>query len=306
LLAVVAQSSKSSPLLGLSVRHARFKELNEELPKPGVGGYYRRTVHYPEKYTIKPVPYTNLAGRDPVSGRVIVGTLGGGIKWPLLWVDYVRTVPEGMEGPLVERVLQIIPEPTRTAHVALVGHSDKLRYIIATAKMKEGDLITTSTEVTRIAVRANEGDAYPLGSLPVNSKICCVEMTPGSGGFYARGAGTSCTILRKVGQRVIIMIPSKREMSLDQNCMAVVGRCSNVIWNTIHIGSPNNLRHMGYRPRSGLWQRKTGKHGRKLRRPPPCREIVAKELMIKKSPRIKLTLDEDVWHCHFRPRQGTY
>lgn len=49
-------------------------------------------------------------------------------------------------------------------------------------------------------------------------------MEPGCGGFYARGAGTFCTIVRKVGQRVVILIPSKREMSVDHNCMAVVGK----------------------------------------------------------------------------------
>jgi len=206
----------------------------------------------------------------------------------------------------VERVMEVIREPTRTAHVALVGHADKLRYIIATENMKAGDLITTSKELTRIAVRANEGDAWPLGSLPVNTKICCVEIDPGAGGFYARAAGSSCTIVRKLGNRVIVLIPSKRELSLDQTCMAVVGRCSHVNWSSTHIGSPNALRHMGYRPRSGLWQRKTGKHGRKLRRPPPCREIVPKEMMPQKVPITKLTLDEDVWHCYIKPRIGTY
>lgn len=48
-------------------------------------------------------------------------------------------------------MLQVIPEPTRSAHVALVGYADKLRYIIATENMKKGDLITTSNELTRIA-----------------------------------------------------------------------------------------------------------------------------------------------------------
>lgn len=30
-----------------------------------------RMVHYPEEYTIKPLEVTNLAGRDPVTGRVV-------------------------------------------------------------------------------------------------------------------------------------------------------------------------------------------------------------------------------------------
>lgn len=41
-----------------------------ELP-PNSGphsGKFRRIVHYPDKYTVKPLEVTNLGGRDPVSG----------------------------------------------------------------------------------------------------------------------------------------------------------------------------------------------------------------------------------------------
>lgn len=37
-------------------------------PKPGFGKSYRRIVHYPEEYTVKPLEVTNLAGRDPETG----------------------------------------------------------------------------------------------------------------------------------------------------------------------------------------------------------------------------------------------
>jgi len=263
-------------------------------PKPGEL-YLRRRVHYPEKYTLKPVPYTNLAGRNPVTGHVVHGTLGGGIRWPLLWVDYFRNLPEGSP-PLVEKVLEVFPEPTRTAHVALVGAGNHCRYIIATENMKPGDMITTSSELTEIAVRPNEGDAYPVGSLPVNTVICCVELYPGSGGSFARGAGTFCTILRKIGDRVIIAAPSKHEFSIEQLCVAVVGRVSNAIHNTIDIGSASNLRALGYRPRSGLWQRKTGKHGRKIKRPPPIQELLRPEEKPKRNLILHLTLPEYPYH----------
>jgi len=39
--------------------------------------------------------------------------------------------------------------------------------------------------------------------------------------------------------------------------------------NRTPIGSPQRLRELGYRPRSGLWQRKSGRHGRKIRPLPP-------------------------------------
>lgn len=53
-------------------------------PKPGVRHkQYRRIVHFPENfndYTIKPLETTHLAGRDPISGRVVAKGIGGGIK----------------------------------------------------------------------------------------------------------------------------------------------------------------------------------------------------------------------------------
>lgn len=41
-------------------------------PKPGLGKSYRRIVHFPDEYTVKPLEVTNLAGRDPVSGKFVI------------------------------------------------------------------------------------------------------------------------------------------------------------------------------------------------------------------------------------------
>lgn len=48
---------------------------------------------------------------------------------------------------------------------------------------------------------------------------------------------------------------------------------SNIDHHKIHIGSATRNRELGNRPRSGLWQRKDGRHGRKIRRLPPMRII---------------------------------
>lgn len=72
-------------------------------------------------------------------------------------------------------------------------------------------------------------------------------------------AGSRAVVQRKVGDRCIVTLPSKQEMSLPQECMAVVGHVSNEEYSSIPIGSPNRLRWLGYRPRSGLWHRKDGR-----------------------------------------------
>ncbi|XP_072938504.1 large ribosomal subunit protein uL2m [Epargyreus clarus] len=241
-------------------------------PKPGFGKSYRRIVHFPEEYTVKPLEVTNLAGRDPVTGRVVAKGIGGGIKHKYHWIQWVRDGPT--EGPpQEEKVIQIMEDGCRTAHIALVAVGDKLKYILATENMKAGDIIKTSRHLPRIPVRANEGDAYVLGALPTGTIVHCIERDPGRGGLYIHAAGTSGTIMRRQDDRVIVQMPSKRLFSFDQHCMAVVGRLSNVLHGDTPIGSPQRNRWLGNRPRSGLWKRKDGRHGRKIKPPKPVKKI---------------------------------
>lgn len=254
------------------------------LPKPGAGqGQFRRVVHYPEEYTIKPLKNTHLAGRDPVSGRVIAKGIGGGIKHKYHWIKYVRDGPR--EGPpQEERVIDVLFDGCRTARVALVGVNSELKYILATENMKAGDIIKTSRVIPRIPVRANEGDAYPLGALPIGTQVHCLEKFPGQPCHLIHAAGTFGTVLRKFDDLVVVQLPSKKEFAFKQECMATVGRVSNVNHNKEHVGSPQNMRALGNRPRSGLWQRKDGRHGRKVRRLPPMKVIPEPSLEAKPSP----------------------
>jgi large subunit ribosomal protein L2 len=159
----------------------------------------------------------------------------------------------------------------RTSKVALVGVKEELKYILATENMKVGDIIKTSKFIPRNPVRANEGDAYPLGALPIGTMVHNVEKFPDSGNFMVHAAGCFASIIRKFDDRVVLMMPNKREFAFLQNCMATVGRLSNVEHKDTHIGSATRLRELGYRPRSGLWQRKTGRSGRKIKKPPPMK-----------------------------------
>ena len=168
-------------------------------------------------------------------------------------------------------MLEIIKCGCRTSNVALVAVGDELKYILATENMKPGDLIKTSRYIPRIPVRAKEGDAYPLGALPVGTQVHCVEKNPGHPSHYIHAAGTYGTILRKFDDRVVVQLPTKKEFGFMQTCMATVGRLSNIDHGRTHIGTPQKLRELGYRPRSGLWHRKTGRHGRKIKRLPPMK-----------------------------------
>ncbi|XP_076045176.1 mitochondrial ribosomal protein L2 [Oratosquilla oratoria] len=268
------------------VRHFNIAHINR--PKPGGAKNYRYSVHYPEdgEYTIKPLKTTKLGGRDPETGRIVVGTRGGGHKQNYRWVDWFRTGPK--DGTyLEERVIDIRYDPIRSARLALVGSGDKLRYLIATENMKKGDLIRTSSAIPRIPVRPKEGDAHPVGALPIGTIVNCVEKFPGDGARLIKAAGTSGLITRKVGKQVILQLASKREVILEPECMATVGRVSNVDHGNEHVGSAQRRRWLGRRPASGLWQRKDGYCGRKIKPTLPPKPFVKRK---SETPILRLTI----------------
>lgn len=75
-----------------------------------------------------------------------------------------------------------------------------------------------------ISVVANEGDAYPLGALPLGTTVYSIEKETGAGGYYCQAAGTCAKITKYFGDKVVIMLPSKEEIALPRENMAVVGK----------------------------------------------------------------------------------
>ncbi|XP_076447750.1 large ribosomal subunit protein uL2m-like [Babylonia areolata] len=215
------------------------------------------------KYTMRPLPLPRSGGRGH-NGRIQTHGVGGGNKKYFRMVDFKRVGPTEGE-PLVEQVLSVRYDPCRTSDIAVVGGGNRKRFILASQNMKPGDLIKTSGKLTRMAVRAAEGDAHPVGSLPLGSVVHNVELYSGEGGVIARAAGTSAQLVRKVGDRCIVRMPSKREINISQDCMVTVGRVSNMDHNKKIIGKAGRNRWFGIRPQSGWWHRKTGYNGRKIR-----------------------------------------
>lgn len=281
---VVCSSAPS--ILNIQARKLNIHYIDQ--PAPGDRKNYRFKVHYPEdgKYTVKPLKMTKLAGRDPETGRIIVGTLGGGHKRNYRWIDWDRTGPKD-DSYLEERVIHTQYDPNRSSRIALVANGTKMRYILATENMEAGDLIKSTSHIPRIPVRPKEGDAHPLGALPMGTAVNCVERFPGQGGSFIKGAGTKGILMRKIGDKVVLQLPSKREVALDPECMAVIGRLSNIDHGKQHVGSAQRRRWLGRRPASGLWQRKDGYKGRKIRALPPVKSFTIPQ---EKAPLVTFTL----------------
>ncbi|NXU49461.1 RM02 protein, partial [Turnix velox] len=227
------------------------------------------------KYTVRPVGMKKTGGRDH-TGRIRVRGIGGGHKRRYRMIDFQRLRYEkgAPPEPFTEKVISVRYDPCRSADIALVAGGNRKRWIIATENMQAGDLITNSPRIGRMAVSANEGDAYPLGALPVGTLICNLESHPGKGAQYIRAAGTCGVLLRKVNGTAIVQLPSKRHMQVLETCVATVGRVSNVDHNKRVIGKAGRNRWLGKRPHTGLWHRKGGWAGRKIRPLPPMKSYV--------------------------------
>jgi len=257
--------------------HKKLPPADKYMGRIGPHENYRRILHYPKdgKYTINKLPITKLGGRDTATGRKIIHGVGGGSKQMHRWIDWMRLPRDWpRDGPdLVEKVISINYDPTRKPKIALTGYSDKLRWQIATSEMKEGDLIRTSWHIPDIPIVPPAGDSYPLGAISPGTKVCLVQKYPDSDEVMFYNEGTSAKVMRKIGGRVIIENAGKLQYSLDQTCQCVVGEVSVHPLKALHIGSPNRMRWLGIKQRSGLWHRKTGRFGRKIRALPPVKIV---------------------------------
>uniref|UniRef100_A0A8D0DUH3 Large ribosomal subunit protein uL2m n=1 Tax=Salvator merianae TaxID=96440 RepID=A0A8D0DUH3_SALMN len=255
----------------LAGQHCAYREINTSAVLSTSNPLWKCRI----KYTVRPVGMKKTGGRDH-TGRIRVHGIGGGHKQRYRMIDFRRlnSPLEGEPSPFEEKVILVRYDPCRSADIALVAGGKRKRWIIATENMKAGDIIKTSGEIGRMAVLANEGDAYPVGALPVGTLINNLESHPGKGAQYIRAAGTCGVILRKVNKTVIIQLPSKRQMQVMETCVATVGRVSNIDHNKRVIGKAGRNRWLGKRPSSGLWHRKGGWAGRKIRPLPPMKSYV--------------------------------
>jgi len=234
-------------------------------------------------YTTECLPWEKTNGRDQAPDRetkyIQNYKIRGGVDRRYRMVDLTRLVPVGETSPFAERVLEIVDDETSSPFIALVANGNFKRWILASENMKVGDLVKTYNEIPRNPVQAFEGDAYPLGALPVGTMVHNIEVQPGQGGRWCVNAGTYGTITKRVEDRVLVLMYKTKktrhgqEISVDERCMATVGRVSNVNHHLIPIKSttmPNYglLFKLGYRPRSGLWQKKTSRFGRAIKPPP--------------------------------------
>ncbi len=172
-------------------------------------------------------------------GRITVRHRGGGAKRNYRLVDFKR-IERGIPG----KVVSIEYDPNRNLPIALVVYvTGAKRYILQPQGLTVGSTIMAGSDV-----EAKIGNCLPLRNIPVGFTIHNVEIFPGSGGKFARGAGTSVQLIAKSDEHATLKMPSGEIRMVHLDCYATVGVLSNADYKNISWGKAGRTRHRGFRP----------------------------------------------------------
>lgn len=203
-----------------------------------VSDFSELTRSHPEKSLVRPL--TKSGGRNSY-GRVTSRRRGGGHKRAYRLIDFRRADKDGVPA----RVAHIEYDPNRTANIALLHYADgDKRYIIAPAKIKQGDRIEQGPNAD-----IKPGNNLPLRHIPLGTVVHAVELRPGGGAKIARSAGASVQLVAKEGNFAQLRMPSGEIRNVEVACRATVGEVGNAEQGNINWGKAGRMRWKGRRPK---------------------------------------------------------
>jgi len=198
-----------------------FSKLSKKRPEKSLLMYVRRDV-----------------GRGS-SGRITIRHKGGGVKKLYRIIEFSQTRMD-----LPAKVIALEYDPNRTAFIALLEYSDKVKqYIIAPQDLKVGQEIIFSEKAPLIT-----GNRTKLMNIPVGTMVYNVELEPGKGGKVVRSAGSSAQVLAHDGGYTNLKMPSTEIRKFLGGCFASIGMVSNAENRFYRIGKAGKNRHKGIRP----------------------------------------------------------
>lgn len=196
------------------------------------------TTNVPEKSLV--VKHKKSGGRNG-SGKMTMRYIGGGHKKSYRLIDFKR---DKNDIPAV--VASIEYDPNRTSRIALLHYADgEKRYIIAPEGLKVGMKILSGENSA-----PEVGNAMPLKNIPLGTLIHNIELNPGQGGKFARGAGTYAQLAARDGKYAILKMPSGETRMVLSTCIATIGTVSNSDHQIERLGKAGRNRWLGRRPRT--------------------------------------------------------
>jgi large subunit ribosomal protein L2 len=192
----------------------------------------------PEKSLVEGL--SKSGGRNSY-GRKTSRHRGGGAKRRYRKIDFKR-----QKDGVPAKVASIEYDPNRTAYIALLNYADgEKRYILAPARLKVGDVVSSGPEAD-----IRPGCALPLRNIPTGTVVHNVELQPGRGGQLGRSAGAAIQLVAKEGVTATLRLSSGEMRMVSADCRATVGTVGNLEHQNISIGKAGRSRHLGKRPQT--------------------------------------------------------
>jgi large subunit ribosomal protein L2 len=219
----------------MSIR--QFRPITPGTRFRSVSGFDEITRTTPEKSLLEPL---NKPGGRNNLGHVTMRYKGGGHKRQYRRIDFKRD-----KFGIPARVTEIEYDPNRSARIALLVYADgEKRYILQPKGLKVGDVIVSGP-----GADARNGNALPLGEIPLGTPVHCVELKIGKGGQIARSAGNSAQVLAREGDYVTLRLKSTETRRVNARCLATIGEVGNEEHELLSIGKAGKSRWLGRRPR---------------------------------------------------------
>lgn len=134
-------------------------------------------------------------------------------------------------------------DPNRNVRISLVAYRNGAkRYILLPEGLKVGDTILAGK-----TAEAKPGNCLPIRAIPVGFNIHNVEVKPGSGGTFARSAGTTVQLMAKTEEYATLRMPSSEVRMVHIDCWATVGTLGNADYKNISWGKAGRTRQRGFR-----------------------------------------------------------
>lgn len=94
--------------------------------------------------------------------------------------------------------------------------------MVAPENVKIGDMVAYGTAPGQ-AQDVRSGNCAKLKDLPEGTLICNIELQPGDGGRLVRAGGAFGRIIANIKDKIMVMLPSKKQRGFDPECRACVG-----------------------------------------------------------------------------------
>lgn len=117
------------------------------------------------------------------------------------------------------QIIDFLDCPGHSGPLAQVRYEDGQEILlIAPEGVRVGDIVQSGPDA---GIRP--GNICQLKNVPEGTAIYNIELQPGDGGRFCRSSGTFARVVSKIGDKVLVKLPSKREKLFNKKCRACIG-----------------------------------------------------------------------------------